>query len=340
MQVALTPSVPQPRLALALAAALLACAALAGCTGGQSQEGVLRLGYFPNLTHAQALYGVSTGSYQERLGDTRLETTAFNAGPAAFESLLAGRIDVIYVGPSPTISALDKKGLDVVVIVSGAASGGASFVTKAGIDDPADLHGKRLGTPQLGNTQDVALKHWMQEHGLKPRSDGGDVDIVNAGNADLLASFQSGSLDGAWVPEPWATRMVEEGNGHVMVDEADLWEGGQFVTTHVVTTRAFLRTHGDDVRNLLAAHAEATALLQEGDGEVLDAVNDGLEAATGKRVAEDTLRAAMPRIEFTDDPLRDTFHRQYEMSRDLGFVERVPDVTRVYDLTYVPATDG
>ena len=340
MQPALTRLASQPRLAFVLAAALLATTALAGCTGGQAEPGVLRLGYFPNLTHAQALYGVRTGSYQEHLGDTRLETTVFNAGPTAFESLLAGRIDVIYVGPSPTISALDKKGLDVVVIVSGAASGGASFVTRAGLDDPADLHGKRLGTPPLGNTQDVALKHWMKEHGLKPRSDGGDVDVVNAGNADLLASFQSGSLDGAWVPEPWATRMVEEGNGHIMVDEADLWEDGQFVTTHLVTTRAFLRTHGDDVRNLLAAHAEATAKVQSGDAGVLDAVNDGLEAATGKRVAAATLAAAMPKIEFTNDPLRATFQRQYEMSRDLGFVDRVPDVSRVYDLTYLPATDG
>ena len=321
-----------------LGLAVLAAVALSGCAGGQAEPGVLRLGYFPNLTHAQALYGVSTGLYQEKLGDTRLETQVFNAGPTAFESLLAGRVDVIYVGPSPTISALDKKGLDVVVIVSGSASGGASFVTKAGIDGPDDLHGKRLGTPQLGNTQDVALKHWLMDNGLEPRSDGGDVDIVNAQNADLLASFQSGSLDGAWVPEPWATRMVQEAGGHVLVDEADLWDGGRFVTTHVVTTRAFLGTHGDDVRNLLAAHAEATRRLQAGDAEVLDAVNDGLEEATGKRVADGTLAAAMPRIEFTDDPLRDTFLKQFEMSRDLGFVARVPDVSRAYDLSYLPGS--
>jgi NitT/TauT family transport system substrate-binding protein len=324
--------------AVLLALAVLAAAAVSGCAGGQAEAGVLRLGYFPNLTHAQALYGVSTGLYQEKLGGTHLETQLFNAGPTAFESLLAGRVDVIYVGPSPTISALDKKGLDVVVIVSGSASGGASFVAKGGIDSPDDLHGKRLGTPQLGNTQDIALKHWMKDNGLEPRSAGGDVDIVNAQNADLLASFQSGSLDGAWVPEPWATRMVQEAGGHVLVDEADLWEDGQFVTTHVVTTRSYLQTHGDDVRNLLAAHAEATKRLQQGGAEVLDAVNDGLEAATGKRVADGTLAAAMPRIEFTDDPLRDTFLKQYEMSRDLGFVTSVPDVSRVYDLSYLPAT--
>ena len=327
---------PQWALTL-LAATVLACVALSGCTGGEAKAGVLRLGYFPNLTHAQALYGVSTGLYQDRLGETELETEVFNAGPTAFQSLLAGRIDVIYVGPSPTISAIDTKGVDVVVIVAGAASGGASFVTRAGLDDAADLHGKKLGTPQLGNTQDVALKHYLKENGLKPRSDGGDVDVINANNADLLSAFKSGTLDGAWVPEPWATRMVREADGHVMVDEASLWEDGKFVTTHVVTTRAFLQSHGDDVRNLLAAHAEATKALQGGDAAALDVVNDGLELATGKRVEDATLAAAMAKIGFTDDPLQQTFQEQYQMSKDLGFVSSVPDVGRAYDLSYLPA---
>lgn len=320
-----------------LCAAVLVVGALglSGCTA-TAEEGVLRLGYFPNLTHAQPLYGVESGLYQERLGETQLKTQVFNAGPTAFETLLAGRIDVIYVGPSPTISALERKGLDVVVIVAGSASGGASFVTRDGIDGPDDLHGAKLATPQLGNTQDIALKHYLREHGLERRDEGGDVDIVNAANADILTLFTNGHVDGAWVPEPWATRLVQEAGGRVLVDEAALWPDGKFVTTHVVTTRAFLRTHGEDVRNLLAAHAEATRLLQAGDAATLGTLNDGLESVTGKRLADDTLAAAFPKISFTDDPLQETLRRQYEMAHDLGFAGAVPDVSQAYDLSYLP----
>ena len=324
-----------PHVRLLAAALALASLGLAGCTAG-AEEGVLRLGYFPNLTHAQALYGIESGLYQDRLGATELKTQVFNAGPTAFETLLAGRIDVIYVGPSPTISALERKGLDVVVIVAGSASGGASFVTRSGIDGPEDLHRAKLATPQLGNTQDIALKHYLLDHGLERRDEGGDVDIVNAANADILTLFSNGHVDGAWVPEPWATRLVKEAGGHVLVDEATLWPEGRFVTTHVVTTRDFLRTHGEDVRNLLAAHAEATRLLQAGDDATLDTVNDGLESVAGKRLADDTLAAAFPRISFTDDPLQETLRQQYEMAHELGFAGSVPDVSRAYDLSYLP----
>lgn len=328
---------PARRLAPAamVGALVLAGVLAAGCTAGPV-DGVLRLGYFPNLTHAQALYGVESGLYQRHLNATRLETQVFTAGPTAFETLLAGRIDVIYVGPSPTISALERKGLDVVVVVAGSAAGGASFVTRPGIDGPEDLAGRSLASPQLGNTQDVALKHYLQENGLERRDQGGDVEIVNAAPADILTLFSNGHIDGAWVPEPWATRLVTEAGGKVLLDEASLWPDGRFVTTHVVTTRAFLALRPDDVRNLLAAHAEATRLLQEGAPATVATVNDALQSATGKRLGDATMQAAFPRINFTSDPLQSTFLRQYEMSHDLGFAKSPPDVARVYDLSYLP----
>lgn len=325
------------RLAGVAAAAVLAMALLAGCASGP-EEGVLRLGYFPNLTHAQALYGATTGLYQRHLGNTTLDLQTFNAGPLAFETLLSGRVDVIYVGPSPTITTIDRQGLDVVVIVAGAASGGAFFVTKAGIEDAQDLRGKRFATPQLGNTQDIALKHYLLENDLRRKDQGGGVEVINAANPDILTYFQNGHIDGAWVPEPWASRLVLEGGGKVFLDEADLWEDGQFATTHLVTTRKFLQERPEDIAALLAAHSEATAKLQEGGPEVLEAINDGIEQATGKRLADGTLAAAFPNIEFTDDPLQATFRRQYEMAHDLGFAGDVPDVSRVYDLSHLPAS--
>ena len=317
-----------------VSASILALTLLAGCTGG-AEEGVLRLGYFPNLTHAQPLYGVSSGLYQEHLGPTRLETQTFNAGPDAFGALLARHIDVLYVGPSPTITAIEKQGLDVVVIVAGAASGGAFFVTKPGIDDVADLAGKTFATPQRGNTQDIALKHYLRENGLSA-DDGGDVEVVNTANAEILSLFQQGRIQGAWVPEPWATRLVLEAGGTVYLDESELWPDGRYVTTHIVTTRAFLRERPDDIRALLAAHAEATQAIVAGGPDVLQRINDGIEDATGKRVADATLEAALPHIDFTVDPLQDTFLRQYEMSHDLGFAGPPPELARVYDLTYLP----
>lgn len=323
------------RLAGVAVAVVLSVTLLSGCANG-AEEGVLRLGYFPNLTHAQALYGTSTGLYQRHLGNTTLELQTFNAGPAAFETLLSGRVDVIYVGPSPTINTIDRQGLDVVVIVAGAASGGAFFVTKDGIDDAQGLRGKRFATPQLGNTQDVALKHYLLENGLQRKDQGGDVEVINAQNPDILTYFQNGNIDGAWVPEPWASRLVLEGGGKIFVDEADLWEEGKYVTTHLVTTRKFLQDRPQDIEALLAAHAEATQKLTEGGPDVLDAVNDGIEQATGKRLSAGTLAAAFPNIEFTNDPMQETFRQQYEMARELGFVDEVPDVTQVYDLSHLP----
>jgi NitT/TauT family transport system substrate-binding protein len=314
---------------------LLLAAGTAGCTGGP-KEGVLRLGYFPNLTHAQPLYGVTSGLYQEKLGATALQTQTFNAGPAAIEALLSRQVDVIYVGPSPTINAIEKTGLDVVVIVAGSASGGASFIGRSDVElgSNESYTGKKFASPQLGNTQDVALKHYLLGKGHRTRDKGGDVEVINAQNADILTLFHQRQIDGAWLPEPWATRLVKEVGGRVLVNESSLWPGGKFVTTQVVTTRDFLNFRRSDIELLLAAHVEATKRIQGGGKDVLDKINDGVEKATGKRLADDTLAAAFANIEFTQDPLRESFKRQYGMAHDLGFTKSAPpkELERVYDL--------
>jgi NitT/TauT family transport system substrate-binding protein len=324
----------RPTATIVLVVLLLASVAFSGCAGS-SMPGVLRLGYFPNLTHAQALYGVSTGLYQEKLGDTKLETTSFNAGPAAFEALLSKQVDVIYVGPSPTINAIEKVGIEVLVVLSGTASGGAMFVVKPDMefDTADDFAGKKFATPQLGNTQDVALKHYLLEKGAKTRDRGGQVDVINAQNADILTLFKQGEIQGAWVPEPWGTRLVREGEGKVHVNESSLWEDGDFVTTHLVTTRQFATERQADLEHLLAAHYEATEKVQSGSPEVLDAINDGIEKATGKRIADETLAASFGNVRFTVDPLGTTFQRQYEMSHAVGFAKAPPaDLDRIYEI--------
>ena len=193
-----------------------------------------------------------------------LETSTFNSGTEVIEAMFSGAIDASFIGPNPAINGYAKSDGEALRIVAGTTSGGASLVVREGIDTPADLAGATLATPSLGNTQDVALRAWLLDEGYATdTSGGGDVHITPQDNADTLAAFQSGALDGAWVPEPWATRLVLEGGGHVLVDEADLWPEGDFVTTHLIVSTEFLDEHPDVIKALIV-----------GLGEAIDVAND------------------------------------------------------------------
>ena len=209
-------------------------------------SGELRLGYFPNVTHAPAIIGVEDGLFADALGDAKLTTSTYNSGTEASEAILTDSIDATFIGPNPAINAFAESD-GQVVIVSGTTSGGASLVVRDGIDSPEDLEGTKLATPSLGNTQDVALRSWLKGEGYATdQNGGGDVSILPQDNADTLTAFVDGNIDGAWVPEPWATRLVDEGGGHVLVDEADLWPEGQFVTTHLIVRTDYLDEHPDE----------------------------------------------------------------------------------------------
>src|SRR5688572_88438 len=246
------------------AAAALAVTGLSACGddaeagGGSGGASTLRLGYFPNITHAPALIGVNKGLFQQALGDTKLEAKTFNAGPAAVEALFSGAIDATYIGPNPAINAHVQSRGEAIRIISGATSGGALLVVKPSIDSPADLKGKKVASPQRGGTQDVALRNWLKTNNLKADlQGGGDVSIVPQENAQTLETFRSGQIDGAWVPEPWATRLVQEGGGKVLVDERSLWPDGRFVTTHLIVRTKFLQEHPDAVRRLVEGQVQA-----------------------------------------------------------------------------------
>src|SRR4051795_5304283 len=238
--------------AVPVAVGLAACGGSSAADNGSGAPTELRLGYFANVTHAAALIGVQQGFIQDELGDTKLTTQVFNAGPYEVEALFAGGLDAAYIGPSPTINAYGQSDGDAIRIIAGAASGGAQLVVRDGINSPSDLKGTTLASPQLGNTQDVALRTWLTDQGLKNSvQGGGDVTIAPTANADVLNLFKSGQLDGAWVPEPYASRLVLEGGGHVLVNEKDLWPGGKFVTTHLIVSTEFLTKYPDTVAALL-----------------------------------------------------------------------------------------
>lgn len=305
----------------ALPVALLAAALLAGCAGAQDNGG-LRLGYFPNLTHAQALYGIQTGLYAQALAGHPLATTQFNAGPTAIEALLAGQVDATYVGPGPAINAFAQTGGGVLRVIAGAASGGARFIVRGDVDlaSDADLAGRIFATPQLGNTQDLSLKDWLRQHGHTTTDRGGDVHVLNAANADILTLFARKQVDGAWVPEPWATRLVRDQGGREFLDERSLWPHGQFATTVLLTTASYMDRHPDLVRDLLEAHIAATDAVQAGNATVLAAINAGIQAAAGQALAPGILAEAFTNLNFTNDPLAATLAAFGDKARALGLL--------------------
>lgn len=308
---------------------------LGGC-GDSSGAHTLRLGYFPNVTHATALVGLERGTFAAaaRSVGYELAPSAFNAGPSAVEALLSGALDATYIGPNPTINAHVKSRGQAVRVVAGATSGGAFLVVRAGIETPTDLRGKTLASPQLGGTQDVALRTWLKAQGFATDlQGGGDVSIQPQENAQILEAFRDDRIDGAWVPEPWATRLVSEGSGHVLVDERDLWPNRSFVTTHLVVRTALLQEHAALVDALVRAHAETTKWVAEHPDEAQALAIDAIADATGKRIGADVVAKAWTNLSFTTDPLSPTLRRSAEDAEGLGLLSTEGvDLDALYDL--------
>jgi NitT/TauT family transport system substrate-binding protein len=306
---------------------------------GQSDPTTLRLGYFDNVTHAPALVGLEEGFFEDALGKRgKLETSIFSAGPTAVTALLSDSLDATYIGPNPTVSAFQQSD-GAVQVISGAASGGAYFVVKPAIKKAKDLEGKTIASPQLGNTQDVALRSYLKKHGLETdTAGGGDVSILPQDNAVTLQAFTDGQIDGAWVPEPWATRLVDEGGGKILVDERDLWPKGQYVTTDLLVRKEFLQDHPDVVQRLLTAHVQAVEFINDAktrDQAEADVV-DRIGADTGKPIAPELVTASFDNIVFTNDPIASSLVKSAKSAASLGLPGAVPlskaDVKALYNL--------
>ena len=305
----------------------------ASSNGSSGEDVTLRLGYFPNVTHAPALVGIEEDLFDESLPEgTTLEQQDFNAGTDVVEAILAGSLDASYIGPNPAIS-LYAQDADEIRIVAGATSGGAFLVVNDEIQSPEDLEGKSIASPSLGNTQDVALRAWLAEEGYETTPEGGgDVTIVPQENATTLTAFQAGELDGAWVPEPWATRLIEEGGAHVLVDEADLWPDGEYVTTHVIVRTEFVEDHPDVVKGLLEGHVAAVASLADDAEAGAAAVSTQIEEATTQPVEIDLITTTFENLTFTEDPIASSLLVSAEHAEELGLLDAV-DLDGIYDLT-------
>ncbi|QDY90273.1 ABC transporter substrate-binding protein [Arthrobacter sp. UKPF54-2] len=307
---------------------------------GTAPAAELRLGYFGNITHGPALVGVTKGFIAKELGQTKLSTQVFNAGPAAIEALNAGAIDATYIGPNPAINSFVKSKGDSVSIIAGAASGGAQLVVRPDITSPADLRGKKLATPQLGGTQDVALRAWLGKQGYRTSpAGGGEVTINPTENAQTLKLFQDGKLDGAWLPEPWASRLVLQAGAKVLVDEKDLWDGalsgipGEFPTTVLIVNKKFAAEHPDTVKALLKGHVESVDWLTKAPGAEKAAVlNAALKESGGAALPADVVDRSLQNIVFTVDPLAGTYQKLLQDGVDAG-TTRQADINGLFDLT-------
>jgi NitT/TauT family transport system substrate-binding protein len=313
------------------------------------QKKTLRIGYFPNITHSQAVIGLNNGDFQNTLGDNvTVETFRFNAGPSAIESLLAGRIDVSYIGPNPAINGYLLSGGEDLRIISGASSHGASFIVRndSGIETVNDLGGKKFASPQLGNTQDVALKKYLVDNGFNTVDNGGNVTVLPIANADILTVFLKKEIDGAWVPEPWATILVQDAGGKIFLDERSLWPDGKFNTGNIIVRTDYLENNPEIIKKLLEAHVDQTLWINNNTAEALKEFNSGLKEITGKEISENVLNKAYSNLEITYDPLKLTLFKSANDAYDLGFIEKGkdrPNLSGIFDtalLTEVLAEKG
>ncbi|MEE2523957.1 ABC transporter substrate-binding protein [Pseudarthrobacter sp. J75] len=301
----------------------------------------LKLGYFGNVTHGPALVGTSQGIIAKALGETKLSTQVFNAGPSAIEALNAGAIDATYIGPNPAINSYVKSNGESISIIAGAAAGGAQLVVKPEITSAADLKGKVLSTPQLGGTQDVALRAWLGHQGFQTSTDGGgDVSINPTENAQSLKLFLDGKIDGAWLPEPWASRLVLEAGAKVLVDEKDLWENGEFTTTILIVNKKFAAEHPETVKALLKGHVDSVNWLNSASAEEnASTINAVLKDTAGKPLPADVINRALSNITFNTDPLAATYPRLLQDGVDAGTTKEA-DISGIFDLRALNEVEG
>jgi NitT/TauT family transport system substrate-binding protein len=301
-----------------------------------AQQVTIRVGAFPNITHPQAMIGKANGWFEKAMGpQVKIEWKTFNAGPSAIEAMFAGALDITYIGPNPAINGYVRSNGEALRTIAGATSGGAALVVRqdAGILKVEDFHGKRIASPQMGNTQDVALRAWLKSNGMRTTDKGGDVQVIPVANPDQLTLFLKKEIDAAWAPEPWASRLVHEANGRIFLDERSLWPKGQFVTAQLVASTKILNQHPDLVKAWLRAHMELTDWINSHLPQAKVLLNEQIKKETGKALAAKVLDDSFSRLEVTYDPLPAALLRAARSAFDAGFLGRqMPDLSRMYEL--------
>ena len=294
-------------------------------SNNSSNENKLRIAYFPNIGHSIPIVGMEKEFFQASVGNsTLIETRVFDSGPQAIESLFANSIDLAYVGPGPAINGFLNSENHNVKILAGAASGGASFIAhpESQIISPSDFAGKKIAAPQIGNTQDVSLRHYLSENGLKPAEKGGSVVIYNIPNPDIYTLFVKGEIDGAWIAEPWATILETELNGKRLFYEEELWPNQEFASVLLIANANYVKENPMVIANLLDSHRDTVTWINQNPVETRIIFNDFLKSHLGQPLSDNVVDIALSNLVITDDPLPDSVHSFAEKADTLGYLGR------------------
>jgi NitT/TauT family transport system substrate-binding protein len=289
-----------------------------------SNENTLRIAYFPNIGHAIPIIGMEKGFFTEQLTDTEIETRVFDSGPQVIESLFANSIDIAYVGPGPTINGFLNSENKNIQILSGAASGGASFIVhpNSEINTASDFAGKKIAVPQIGNTQDISLRHYLSENNLKPAEKGGSVIVYNISNPDIYTLFVKGDIDGAWVAEPWATILETELGGHRLFFEEDLWPDKQFASVLLIANTDYVEKNPEIISDFLISHHEIVKWINDNPVETRITFNTFLKSHLGQSLSDDVVDISLSNLEITSDPVMDSVYSFAEKANVLGYLGR------------------
>jgi len=298
-----------------------------------SAETKVRVGHFPNITHAQGLIAHAMsrqgkGWFEQRLGaGTKVEWFVYNAGPSAMEAIFADSIDLTYVGPGPALNAYTKARGDEIRLIAGAANGGSGLVVQAdqNLKTPADFRGKKIATPQLGNTQDISCRAWLTEGGLKITQLGGDAQVIPTQNPDQLALFKQKKIEAVWTVEPWLSRLEQEASGKVLVEEKEV------ATTVLVSSVKFLSQQRELAKKFAQAHAELTDWIAKNPEEAQRLIKAELLAETKSDMTPEVITAAWKRISFTAETPRASVEKFMQNSVKAGFIKTAPDLSKLFE---------
>lgn len=307
---------------------------LVGCSSQDKETKKVRVGFFPNITHSQALVGKNEGQFQKYIGDNySIEWKRFNAGPEQLQSLFAGEVDIGYIGPGPAINAFTNSMGDVQII-AGASNAGAVLVVRkdADISSVKDLKGKKVAVPQYGNTQDISLRSLLKANGLEDKTRGGTVEIIQSENANTKNLLDRGKVDAALVPEPWGSRYVKEIGAKIVLDYKDIWRDGNYSTAVIVARKDFLNAHPDIVENFLRAHVELTDYINNDQENAKTIINKELKNLTNKTLPKDILDSAFQRLKVTNNPEKEAISEMVDLLVDIRYIKRNPDLKDLYDL--------
>lgn len=318
-----------------LALTIIAVGSLAACSPKKESKNVkVRVAFFPNITHSQALVGKAGGQFQKAIGETNtIEWKQFNAGPAEIEALFAGEVDIGYIGPGPAINGYTKSKGDLQII-AGATDAGAILVSRADlhIKTVKELDGKKVAVPQFGNTQHLSLINLLQQNGLKDTTKGGTVEVIQAENSDIKTLLDKKNIDAALVPEPWGSRLIKEVKANVVLDYNQVWRDGKYTTAVVIARKKFIADYPDVVEKFINTHVELTDLINKNKDSAKKTVNEQINELTKKPLPNDVLDEAFKRLTVTNDPEKDSVLDTVKLSLRAGFIKEEPDTKNLFNL--------